>query len=221
MNSRTRSTNHHSKTTNSIAECTKGAEPQGADPTTEDDEDDDFLSTTAYVPWDPRRNANPEATFHVLMDPINRCKMTGDSIPLQQALESGVDPNLLTGPANDPPLAYTIKYMIGHGSVGEKRGCEILNILLRYGSDPNLRDSLGCTPLFYAASYGFPDYVPILIDAGANIDKLSRTGEDIFEVLNNRHENPNRRSRSEKIERLLKECYAEKVMENWIKKSPH
>ena len=49
-----------------------------------------------------------------------------------------------------------------------------LQVLLSMGHDPNLTDSRGWTPLFYAAAYGNPDCFLRLLEAGARPDLKDR-----------------------------------------------
>lgn len=55
---------------------------------------------------------------------------------------------------------------------------ELLRLLLHHGADPNCRDALqGCTPLHYAAEADNVAVAEALIEAGARLDLLSRTGQ--------------------------------------------
>jgi ankyrin repeat protein len=46
-------------------------------------------------------------------------------------------------------------------------GESLVRLLLEHGADPNLRDTLGCTPLWYAAGNGTVGMMRMLMAAGA------------------------------------------------------
>jgi hypothetical protein len=172
----------------------------------------DILDISNYVQHDPQGSLDPVG----LWEPINKSKKTGDFSTLRRLLASGVDPNLPTGPNEVPPLVYVIEYMIGSEPEEEARGCEILKILLDAGSNPNLGDRMGYTPLYYAVLCGFVDYIPILIKAHADINKLSRS-QNIFQVLSESKEVLEDQCRYDAMAEFLKKWYPEMAMDHWMK----
>jgi hypothetical protein len=47
-------------------------------------------------------------------------------------------------------------------------GFDLVELLLRYGADPDARDSAQCTPLWVAIARGHPDIVQVLLEYGAD-----------------------------------------------------
>jgi ankyrin repeat protein len=52
----------------------------------------------------------------------------------------------------------------------------LVRTLIRSGADPNTRNSLGATPLMYAAAFASPDLVRLLLDSGADVNARSNSG---------------------------------------------
>jgi ankyrin repeat protein len=94
---------------------------------------------------------------------------------LELALESG-DPDAL-----DTLLAYgaTLESVtnIQHQVVISLDNLPVLETLLKYGADPNLPDSKGMAPLFYAVVARNTNAIATLINAGATIDVRNPVGQ--------------------------------------------
>lgn len=61
--------------------------------------------------------------------------------------------------------------------VVQRRDLTWVRFLLQQGSNPNLADNAGVTPLQIAAQLGFADGVEALVEGGANPDVADATGE--------------------------------------------
>ena len=101
-------------------------------------------------------------------------------------LEAGANPNALNE-SGETPLANATAFedaavviaLLNAGAVLEYSGDllhwavdreheAVVTALLRTGVDPDVRDNLGCTPLYYAASLDNLPLVEALMDAGAD-----------------------------------------------------
>ena len=68
---------------------------------------------------------------------------------------------------------------------------DIVTRLLSMGSDPNLKDHMGQSSLFFALQFNHNDSIlNLLLEAGARVDTLDRQGRSPFEILVSRGAHP-------------------------------
>ncbi len=88
-------------------------------------------------------------------------------------LENGADPNVPSG--------------FGHTALIDVAGngnLEIVNILLKYGANPNATSTVQCNALHWSLNHSeSPAIIDALIAAGADTSYVTDTGENIFSAL--------------------------------------
>ena len=111
-----------------------------------------------------------------------------DPLTLVKLLKQGIDPNLRIVGQNQEPLIFLafekIQFTLPFYKVGDlpktsykiTAKSECLHLLLKYGADPNLRDSQGRTALEIAILWCLPQTVKLLLLNGADPNLLDRSG---------------------------------------------
>ncbi len=87
-------------------------------------------------------------------------------------IRNGADINI-----TDPDFGETILNIMAHDGQYEK-----VQLLLKYGADPNIRDNNGKTPLIHAAREGYPASVELLIEHGADPNIKDNNGDDAIRI---------------------------------------
>ena len=103
-----------------------------------------------------------------------------DVTTVKQLLDRGVDPNAKVVGKTGEPLIFLVfekkHFTLPQGSIGDRHRAiycltakeRCLRLLLKYGVDPNVRDSLGRTVLDIAIIWCMPDVVKWLLMNGAD-----------------------------------------------------
>jgi cytohesin len=74
-----------------------------------------------------------------------------------------------------------------HGAAGDSP--EILRAYLEHGADPNLQNSRGQTLLMEASQEGRAENIPVLLEAGANLDAEDKNGKTALDHARSADEN--------------------------------
>lgn len=89
---------------------------------------------------------------------------------LRFALDYGGNPNLVAGQRRLTPLF-------------KARGGDSINMLLKYGADPNVQESRGNTPVIMAAGLGRYDIAYVLLNNGADYSLKNDFGENLLDRI--------------------------------------
>lgn len=112
----------------------------------------------------------------------------GDITTAKLLLEQGIDPNVKIVGTDCEPLIFLVfeksYFTLPQGWIGDRPRIlyqitakeECLRLLLEYGVDPNVRDSLGRTALEMAILWCLPDVVELLLSKGADPNLRDRNG---------------------------------------------
>ena len=92
--------------------------------------------------------------------PLYLASSEGYSYIVQLLLSAGVDPNKIYHKGKQTPLSRAVEQ--GH--------TDIVKLLLKFKANPNLKDSLQQTALFYAVGLKRINIVKILLNSGANVN---------------------------------------------------
>jgi ankyrin repeat protein len=112
---------------------------------------------------------------------------------LEEALKNGVDPNMPIGAFRDTPL---------YRAAAQYNGKETVEILLRYGADPNIASGFQQTTAFMrVAQYGNAETIELVLKSGGDKQKTDKSGLRAYHYLqkNSRISLPER----ERLEKLL------------------
>jgi ankyrin repeat protein len=98
-----------------------------------------------------------------LFDAVMKCDLN----KVKALVAAGADVNAKDGEVTALALAID----------KDKCSIEIVDALLAAGANPNMRITLGWTPLMWASSMYRPDIVKSLVAAGADVNAIQRTGK--------------------------------------------
>ncbi|OHE63361.1 MAG: hypothetical protein A2Z99_04955 [Treponema sp. GWB1_62_6] len=112
------------------------------------------------------RDAKGNSAMHLFM-PLNS-RQAG----VELLLSAKADPNIKDD-YGDAPL---------HVAIALNMGVPFIAVLLKGGADPNIRNTAGRTPLHSAVERDRPEYVPTLLDKGANIFAADDAGSTPFDL---------------------------------------
>ena len=107
---------------------------------------------------------------------IHVAARNGDVKRLRRELRKGVSPDVFDGQG----LSATPLYLLCESNArDEARLVACMKLLIEAGADLNLRDErgVGWAPLHVAATHDHPGLVACLLEAGANVNRLSRQGQ--------------------------------------------
>ncbi|MBN1972915.1 MAG: ankyrin repeat domain-containing protein [Sedimentisphaerales bacterium] len=140
--------------------------------------DSDFLSLDYSMMSAPR---NPDGSI-----PQNNFLKLA---PASSAIDKGVDVGMpFVGKKPDLGAFEHDPNGTSHGYVKmlhqyvRDHNIEKINEMLEAGTDINEKDWLGYAPLHWACYFGFADLVTLLIDKGADVNKISDTGRTCLEI---------------------------------------
>lgn len=94
----------------------------------------------------------------------------GQPAVVESLLGHGADVHIRGGPDNATPLHMSCQ-------IGEARGERCTRMLLKSGANPNLPMSNCCTPLHISAQAGGVQNIRLLLENGADINKVDNAGE--------------------------------------------
>ena len=99
-----------------------------------------------------------------------------DSEAAKWAMDNGANPNVLYGPDSN------VKYAPLHAAskIGDT---EHVHLLINYGADVNIKDTLNCTPLHWACYWMRPEIVKILLDSDADPNIKNVDGKTPYDVI--------------------------------------
>lgn len=105
---------------------------------------------------------------------------------VKKLLELGADPNMQDLYFGDTPVMAAVKA----GATYERLDTTILNLLLKYGGNPNAKEisrekSGTFTPFTISCLYGNLDFVKILVNAGAEINAVNEYNTSALELATN------------------------------------
>lgn len=125
--------------------------------------------------------AVPNGAMPLVIGPCLEYAIYHSPLPfIRTLLEIGADPNP-TDHAGFPPLIAALARSRSHpGSAARSDVTEILELLLRFGADPNQRGINDWTPLHMAVAERCAEAIPILLTAGA--DPTLTTNIDDYET---------------------------------------
>jgi ankyrin repeat protein len=123
----------------------------------------------------------------VLVTPATRAQSTdgealvavirsGNLKVLESRLRSGADPNALSSSHRCTPLE----------AAAEINAVDAIDLLVRYGADPNRASAFGWTPLMFAVSAGKLEALQRLLASGANANSRSVHGTALSEAVEKR-----------------------------------
>lgn len=99
--------------------------------------------------------------------PLANAILTGEIKEVRRSLEAGTDPNQLIPGEGGYPLHFAVNSSI-----------EIIQMLIEYGADVNVKDVKGRTPLhIVAASKPSIEKMELLIDNGAGVNAVDNEGK--------------------------------------------
>ncbi|XP_022053337.2 ankyrin repeat domain-containing protein 61 [Acanthochromis polyacanthus] len=102
-------------------------------------------------------------------------------------IRQGADINMGTQHSGNTPLHLAVVAMATKSTKTLEDGISCISELLESGAEPNAVNKAGMTPLQEACSMGNKELVDLLLRYGANINKLSKAGENcLFLFLNQR-----------------------------------
>jgi ankyrin repeat protein len=94
----------------------------------------------------------------------------GNIKKIHELLENGIDPNLNEN--GYTPLTVALN----------KSNIDLIELLLRYGAEPNIPNSYGLTALVKSTACGYSEIVEILLDHGANPNLFSNGYSALIEA---------------------------------------
>lgn len=119
--------------------------------------------------------ADPNVVFTDGGTVIHWAVQLENSSYLRLALEHGGNPNLVSGQRRLTPLFKAI------GS--RDSDIPVINMLLKYGADPNVKESRGNTPVIMAAGLGRYDIAYVLLNNGADYSLKNNYGENLLDRI--------------------------------------
>jgi len=96
--------------------------------------------------------------------PLENAILNSDLKQVKRHLEAGVDPNESVGGNNGYPLHYAA------------HSANVIQLLVDYGADVNVKDGKGRTPLHIAAVMAYEEALQILIENGADVNAVDNEG---------------------------------------------
>ena len=114
---------------------------------------------------------------------------SNDTRAVTKLLNRGINPNIRLVGQNREPLIFLafekVCFTLPFQKIGDRpkisykitAKSECLRLLLKYGADPNLRDSLGRTPLEISILWCLPETVKLLLNYGANPNLPDKKGQ--------------------------------------------
>lgn len=110
----------------------------------------------------------------MLKTTMNLAVSRGNPAIIEMILKAGVDPNKMEGRGETP-----LHYLIGLGST---HLAQIVNLLLEFGAQVNIRNQYTDTPLHIAVNFCRPEVVQMLLDAGADPHLANVSGESAMDL---------------------------------------
>ncbi|MCB9782031.1 MAG: ankyrin repeat domain-containing protein [Candidatus Omnitrophica bacterium] len=120
---------------------------------------------TERAQWGPRR---PEVEYGIT-NPLVMAAHLGDRTKVLQLLERNISPN--------------IREDIGRSALHFTEDTEIIEALIDYGADPNLRDDQDRSPLMMSCYWGWTDAAECLLVHGANIREKPKWRESFADFV--------------------------------------